>query len=50
MEAVSRKKGAHKMCRNCTKESKRRYKSIKNTPKKEATKAMREKDEEAITE
>ena len=47
-EAVSRKKDAHKaMCQNSTEKNKRRYKNRKN---KAASKAMREKVEEALTE
>ena len=50
-EAVTRKKEAHKaMCQNSTEESKRRYKSMKNIANKAASKAMREKAEEALTE
>ena len=47
MEAVSRKKEAHKaMCQNSTDDNKRRYEGMKN---KAASKAMREKVEEALT-
>ena len=51
MEAVSRKKEAHKaMCQNSTEENKRRYKIMKNKAKKAVSKAKREKAEEAHTE
>ena len=46
-EAVSRKKAHKAMCQNSTKENKRRYKSMDN---KVASKAMREKAEEAFNE
>ena len=50
-EAVSRKKNVHKaMCLNSTEENKRWNKSIKNKSKKAASKAMREKTEEALNE
>ena len=49
--AVSRKKEAHKvMCQNCTEENKRRCRSMKNKAKNTASKAMREKAEEALNE
>ena len=41
MEAVSRKKEAHKvMCQNSTEENKRRYKCMNNIVKKAASRAM----------
>ena len=49
-EAVSRNKEAHKtMCENSTEENKRRNKSMKNKANKAVSKAMREKDKEALT-
>ena len=51
METVSRKKDAHKaMCQNSTEENKRRYKTMKRKAKKAASKTLREKAEEALTE
>ena len=42
MDAVSRKKNAHKaMCRISTEEKKRRYKSTKNRAREAVLKAMR---------
>ena len=43
-------KKAHKaMCQNHTEENKSKYKSMKNKASKAASKAMREKAEEALT-
>ena len=47
---VSKKKDAHKTMINSSEENKRRHKSTKNKTKKTASKAMREKAEEAFTE
>ena len=48
-KAVSRKKETHKaICQNSMEN--KRYKSLKNKEKKAASKAMREKVEEALTE
>ena len=50
-EAVSRKNEARKaMCQNSTEDNKRRYKNLKNKTKKAVSKAMREKDEDGLTE
>ena len=38
------------MCQNNTDENKRRHKSMKNKEKKAVSKAMREKEEEVLTE
>ena len=38
------------MCQNSTEENKRRYKSLKNKASKTASKAMREKVDEVLTE
>ena len=50
-EVVSRKKNIEEtMCRNSTEENKRRNNSIKNKAKKAASKEMRDKSEEVLTE